>query len=1087
MYKISIAKFLLTMKLTVILLLVVLLQVKASIYAQKVSISVKNASIEEILNGIKSQTNYDFLYNDDVLKTTKPISLNIVNVPLKDALNLCFKGLEIDFTIIKTTVLLKIKDKPIVVPIPVSGKVVNEKGLPVSGVSIKIKGTTSGTLTNENGEYRINVPDKSAILIFSSIGFITVEKQVLDGGKLNVILKDDNQDLNEIVVVGYGTVKKKDLTGAVASLDNTKQENLPNTNITQALRGTLAGVSIVAGGNAGSGSGINVRGTNSISANGQALIVVDGIIFNGALGDLNPSDIATVDVLKDASSAAIFGAKSSNGVVLITTKRGTTAKPSIQFNSYYGLQSFLMTQDLETPDQYIAKKLNYQKTLAFRGVAPDPVLSDPARYLNPDEMDNYNNRVTTDAFKLIAQTAPIQEYNLSIGANTNKTNYFISGSWTDQKGRVQGDGFKRASVRLKLETQITDWLKFGTNSTLSYVDVSNSPANLASAFAMSPYAHYYLDDAKTILDPNPMTDGLVSNPLLPLLNQVINTRRDLSGIFYGEINAPFLPGLTYRFTYSNNIITSKNYAFTPSFNAGGLNRISSLNNNLSETQDMHLENLLKYNRTFSKDHNIDVTLLYDYNSANNNSLTAAANDFPSEALTYYGLSTGLNQANGAGFSDYHAIAMMARINYKYKDKYLLTLTDRRDGASLFSKNNKYAYFPSAALGWLISEESFMKKFSMINFLKLRVSYGANGNQAINRYQSLSKFDNVAGYSYLFDGVTAVGIAQTSLGNPDLKWESTYASNFGLDYEILNNRIRGSIDVYHAVTKDLLLARNIPTLNGFSSILSNLGQINNTGVEFAIHTINVQNDNFEWTTGFNIAHNRNKIVHLYGKRDASGKELDDITNGWFIGKSLDAYYNYITDGIWQIGDDIPTGFRPGDFKIKDLNGDGKITPDADRTIIGYNRPDFTYGFTSNFRYKQFNLYTQISGSYGGLRNNSDILNPNIQFISRVRGQNIDWWNPENQSATHPSMDYQNSFSVNFLESFSYLRIQDISLSYDFTKPVLTKLHMDKLQVYASAKNPFLFSNWSGWDPETTGSGRSQYPTMKSFTIGVRLGL
>ena len=1068
-----------------------------------VTLNLKEVSLKTALNQIENKAKIRFAYNRDLLPLSSPVTHSFKNEKLSLVLEKLLLPLGIGYQVMGEQILLsKSKannrgqtraDLPTVTApekadLPVKGRVSgsdNNEGLP--GVSVVVKGTSAGTITDVNGAFELTVPNDQSILVFSYVGYIPQEIVVNNSSNLNVKLVADTKALEEVVVIGYGTQKKRDLTGAVSSIDNTKNETLPNTNVIQALRGTVPGVSISAGGNAGSGNEISIRGQNSLTANNAALIVVDGIIYSGQLGNLNPNDIASIDVLKDASSAAIFGAKAANGVILITTKKGTTEKPTIQFNSYAGTQNFLMSMDLETPEQYIQKRLNYQKTLAYRGVAPQPNLSNPAQYLNADEIENFENGRTTDAIERISQPAPIQSYNLNIGAKTARTSYYVAGSWTDQQGKVIGDQFKRASLRLNLETSITDWLKFGTNSSFAFVDVSNSPANLNAAFQLSPFARWYLDSAQTILNPIPMTDGLVSNPLLPTLNHLTNQRKDLFGIFYGEVNVPFIPGLSYRFTYSNNIISRKEFNFTPSFNAGGLNRVSSASDMTAESQDMYIENLVKYNRTFGTQHNIDATFLYNYNYAYENVVTASANTFPTDVLTYYSLSLGENQISNASYSDYRAIAMMARINYKFKDRYLLTLTGRRDGASVFSANNKFAFFPSMALGWVISDESFLKNVRAIDFLKVRFSYGVNGNQGINRYQSLSRIEPSTANNYIFGGATAYGIAKTSMGNEDLKWESTYAANLGIDFELLKNRISGNLNFYNSDTKDLLVSRTIPTLNGFSNVLSNLGAVNNKGIEVVVNTVNIRKNDFEWTTSANIARNVNKITKLYGNKDASGREMDDISNGWFIGKSVGAYYNYEVDGVWQIGDEIPTGFRAGDYKLKDLNGDGKISPDADRSIIGYNVPKFTYGISTNFRYKGIGLYVQFSGMAGGMRNNAAIYNPASSFTYRVRDKHINWWTPENPSNEFTSMDYQNSFGIAWLQSTSFLRIQDVSLSYEFGKSILGSLKMSRLQFYVSAKNPVLYSKWGGWDPETTGSGRGQYPTMKSFTAGINLGL
>lgn len=1078
------------MKLTAILLFIVCVTFGNSFSQVRLTVRFENADIRNVIQTIEEKTEYVFLYKDQIFDFSQKVSADFSDAKFEDVLKKFCDQVGVSYEVRDRQIILKEREfKPLneaqQQKKEITGTAKDKNGIPLPGVTFMVKGTTMGTVTDSDGNFMLSIPVDAKILVCSFVGMKTQEIPLIGKTAIHVIMEDETIGLEEVIAVGYGTMKKSDLTGVVTRIDNTKNESLSNTNVIQALRGSIPGISISAGGNAGAGSEISVRGENSISGGNSALIVVDGIIYNGQIGNLNPNDIASIDVLRDASSAAIFGSKAANGVILITTKKGSTDKPTVQVNSYVGLQDILMTQDFETPEEYVQKRINYQKTLAFRGVAPQPDISNPVMYLNDAEVENYKNGITVDAFDKISRVAPIQNYNMSVSASNNNTNYFISGSWTDQKGVVIGDQFKRASIRINLETSITDWLKIGTNSSFSFVDTSDSPASLYHAFQLSPYSTWYLDEAQTILNPLPMTDGLVSNPLLPTLNKLDRNRKDLFCIAYSEVKLPFVKGLTYRFTYSNNLGSAKNYSFIPSFNAGGLNRVASSSSLLSETQEMNLENLLKYNTTIKEDHTIDATLLYSYNYAEYNELLANANTFPTDILDFYSLSLGANQTTDASYNDYHAIAMMARLNYRYKGKYLFTATGRRDGASVFSTNHKFAFFPSLALGWIISEESFMKNIDWINFMKLRASYGANGNQAIAKYQSLSTIQ--PGYNYLLGGNTAFGIAKTAMGNPDLKWESTYATNYGVDFELLKNRVSGNINYYDSDTKDLLLARNIPTLNGFSSILSNLGQVNNKGVEITVNTVNVKNKDFEWSTGFNFTTNKNTIEKLYGETDENGKELDDISNGWFIGKSLGAYYNYETNGIWQIGDAIPTGFRAGDFKIVDQNNDGIISPDKDRKIIGYNRPDWTFGFNTTLNYKGFTFYMLVNGSVGGVRDNAGMYDPSSVFNYRVRDQYIKWWTPEEQSTSVPSMDYQDSYSLNWLESTTFVRLQDVSLSYDFGKPVLERLKFGSLQLYISSKNPFLWSKWGGWDPETTGSGRGQYPTMKSVIAGVKFTL
>ncbi|MGF7077680.1 SusC/RagA family TonB-linked outer membrane protein [Mucilaginibacter sp. UYCu711] len=985
---------------------------------------------------------------------------------------------------------------------PIKGIVVDSgNSQPLPGVIVLIKGSSQGaTQTDIDGRYSINAPSNS-VLIFKYLGFKETEINVESRTMIDVKLESSSTTLDQVVVVGYGTTTKRDLTGAIARIDNTKLETLPNTNVTQALRGGTAGVTITATGRAGSGSAVQIRGgSRSIAANNNALIVVDGIIFRGALNDLNPNDISSFEILKDASSAAIFGSQAANGVVLITTKKGKGEKPVVQFNSYAGTQSFVKNQELENAGQYRQKMFNSAKTIYYRtttgqipGVARQPVFEDVSTYfLNPVEISQFNKGISRDAIDEISQPAPLSSYNMSVSAATDKTKYFISGEYTSQKGVVIGDQFKRASGRVNLETTITDWLKIGTNSFFAYTNNSGNPADMEIASLLSPYSKYYLDNYPTALKPNPMDDGYLSNPLFPTLNRSKIDRYNLFAIAYADVKIPFIEGLTYRFNYSNNIRWDRDFNFVPSYKilGAGLFREASASQTLGTTTDMYLENLVKYNRSFGK-HNFDVTLLYNYNAATSNSTKASANTFPNDALTYYSLELGRAQTASASYNDYHSISSMARLAYKFNNRYLITGTFRRDGASVFGANNKYATFPSVAVSWIASEDAFFKKLSFINFLKLRASYGANGNQ-IGRYSTLSPISPSSAYNYIFGDATAgaIGIGTTTLGNDNLRWELTYSTNIGLDFEILQGRVTGALEYYNSNSSDLLLPRTIPALNGFPSQLQNIGKVNNNGIEITLNSTNIKSGNVLWTTGFNFSANKNKIVALQGiDNNHDGIEDDDIASTRFIGKPLSAIYGYEIYGVWQ-KDEVAAAkvfnARPGDVKIRDVNGDGKITPADDRKILGYDRPDFLYGFNTTISYKGLSLYTLLTGSVGGERSNNSILDPSSKFTYKVRGTNIDWWTPDNPSTTHPSIDYGNALGVTFIENTSFLRVQDISLSYNFNKKLLDKWKLGSLRVYVSAKNPVMFTKWSGWDPEVS-SGYGQFPLMRSVIAGLSVSL
>ncbi len=988
-----------------------------------------------------------------------------------------------------------------------AGKILNAENKPISGASIQVKNTPIIAKSTDDGSYNLKAPT-GAVLVIAASGYnpkeinisdvealkevrlsttATSQSAAIDTNKLATPITD--QKLNEVVITGFGSSRKRDVTGALTRVDNTKLQDLPNTNPVQALRGTVAGLRAVPEPRPGAGASIQIRGQNSITASNNALIVVDGVIFGDDISKINPNDIESYDVLKDASSAAIYGARGANGVVIITTKRGKTKKAAIQFNAYAGAQDFDNNQQMESPQQYIEKVLNYNETLRFRGNNSITVdRNDPqriAQFLNEGERQNYLNGNATDGYEVISQNAPIQNYELNVSAATDKFNYYLSGAYTDQQGVVINDQFKRASVRLNLEANVSSWLKLGTNSNYSFRDYSGIKANLLDAFKISPYAPYYVDEAQTVLKFRPLAPDLLGNPLFPTRASDINQQNSLFALLYAEADIPFIKGLSYRLNYSNNIGWNTNYFFSPSYKVPSEGIVIEANavDRQEDTREMYLENILKYNRIFKK-HDVDVTLLFNYNKASSNGVRAEGNTFPSDDLGFYSLSLAENKQTIAFRNEYAGTALMARLNYKYNNKYLLTLTARQDGASVFGPDNKYGFFPSAALGWIVSEEKFFKKNKYVNFLKFRASYGIAGNQAITRYGSLSKIVNIDNYIYGDASETAFGLGATSLGNPSLKWETTRSLNLGSDFQLFNNVLTGNIDYYISTTEDLLLNAAIPSVNGFNNFLTNVGELQNRGLEITLNSTNINTPNFQWVTGLNVFYNKNKVVKLYGfDLDNNGVEDDDITNSLFIGQALGAVYDYTLNGVYQIGDNIPQGFRAGDFRITDLNGDNAITP-ADRSITGFNQPDYTFGFNTTLTYKNFTLYALASAQLGGERDNV-VINPTANNLPRNRYVVRNWWTPNNPTNADPSIDYQNTYGHRYLESTDFLRIQDVTLSYRFGEKVTEKLKIGALRIYVSAKNLALFTNWSGWDPEQEVVGASTYPQFRTITGGLNL--
>ncbi|GAB2578509.1 SusC/RagA family TonB-linked outer membrane protein [Spirosoma areae] len=972
----------------------------------------------------------------------------------------------------------------------ISGTVTDEKGGGLPGVSVVIKGTQRGTTTDPDGKYKLTTPNDVPItLTFSFVGYASQEVVVGNRSTLNISLVPDKKSLDEVVVIGYGTQSKRNVTGSVAKVDLKQLVNTPNTNISQALRGRVAGVQFTDNGRPGQGGSILVRGQRSISANNNPLIVVDGIFFNGSLADINPNDIESMEVLKDASAAAIYGSRAANGVILITSKKGTTDKPTIRVNSYYGVSDWSYKMKLLSPERYI------QKTLDFRsqtGLDADPAKIES--YLALSEAENYKNGRTIDPWDEVSQDAGIQSYDVSISGRSGRTNYYLSAGLVDEKGLIYNDNSKRTSFRANVENQITDWLKIGINSTYINRNLSGQEASLYNAYFTSPYGKLYYDDAKTQPTQFPVPeDQLIGNPMAGLLNKNEEINQNLFTNFFALVQVPFLEGLSYRLNVSPNLRWSRNYNFNrQDVNRPAVNTTSASKMNRQD-YDWVLENILTYDKQINENHGFDVTLLYGRNHAGWESTTASASPLANDALGWNNLNLGQVQVTRSDGAAQDGVSSMARFNYRFKNRYLATFTARRDGSSVFAANNKYATFPSGALAWIVSDEPFMKRISALNLLKLRLSYGTVGNQAISPYQSLA-LSTTNQYVFGDGGSTATGIFTSSMANNDLKWETTVSANVALDFELFKGRIGGTVEYYNMDTRDLILRRALPTNTGFTSILSNLGATNNKGIELTLNTVNLQQGKFEWSSNLIFSANKNKIVHIYNSdTNGDGREDDDLGNRWFIGQPVSVLYDYSFDGIYQQGDNLPTGYKPGWVRVKDLNGDGKFDAANDRSVIGQLQPNLRWGITNVFRYGNLSLSVFINAMQGWMQSLSilDIRNaPTGAGNYPERPANMidaGWWTPENQSATRPGMSYTNPLGHNYYMSRDFIRIQDVSLSYEFPKTVLSRLKIGSLRAYASGRNLATFTKWLGPDPES-GYNRQDspfYPTPRTVTLGLNL--
>ncbi|MGO4875650.1 SusC/RagA family TonB-linked outer membrane protein [Pedobacter psychrotolerans] len=970
----------------------------------------------------------------------------------------------------------------------ISGVILDVKGMPIPGATIKNEKTAKVAISDGNGRYKIAAL-KGETLVVSFVGYAPKTVVLDNQTQLNFSLTEESdKTLNEVVVVGYGTQKRSDVTGSVVSVPKSRLSQLPVTNILQSIQGAVAGVNITSSSSVpGSQPTALVRGQNSITAGTSPYVVVDGVPLTktgGSLNDINPNDIASVEILKDASATAIYGTNGSNGVILITTKRGTTGKPVIRYNGYAGIDNIAHILEPRSGAEYVQKYADFLKQTNQTQTRPVP---------NLGELAAYNAGTTTDWVDEATQQGVIQDHNVSISGGTPDVKYFISGDYLDQKGVIKGYQFNRIGLRSNLDLNVTSFLTVGTSLFLTSNNFDGGRANLLLATAMSPYGQEY--NANGTYKIFPMEPELLyTNPLLGLKTTKISRTTNINGNGYAEIKFPgVLTGLKFRL--------NAGYTYFPERRGSYVGRLANDNNGTASsfnasTNSYTIENILTYSKDIKK-HHVDFTALYSAQERKYNSTTAGAVGFINDELGLDNIGAGATQTSGSYRDRYGLNSQMGRLFYSYNSRYLLTLTARRDGSSVFGVNTtKYGVFPSAALGWNVINESFMKDIKAISNLKLRLSYGKTGNEAVGVYNTITTEGSVRSP---FNGISTIGVIPNNLGNILLQWETTKTANVGLDFGLFNNRITGSVEAYQNKTSGLLLNRSLPIITGYSRVLENIGKTTNNGLELTLNTQNFAGKNFRWETMVVFATNKNKINDLYG----DGK--DDLGNRWFIGQPINVVYDYKMTGVWQTGEDVskqdPTA-KPGSLKFADLNGDGKITAD-DRTILGQTAPKWTGGITNTFHYKNINLSVFIQTAQGMTRNNPD-LTYGDETGRRNTPAEVGYWTPENQSQTRPALSYNNTLGYEYASDASYTRIKDVTLSYVFAQRLLDKLHLGSLTIYASGRNLATFTNWIGWDPEQTTYGRgtgnsnanqqafaadwtNNYPVTRTFVLGLNVSL
>lgn len=1003
----------------------------------------------------------------------------------------------------------------------INGHIVNENGEPIIGANVLVKGTTNGTITDLDGNFLLKGVTNNATLSISYVGYTTQEVALAGKISVKITLKEDTKSLDEVVVVGYGVQKKSDVTGAMASIGAKQITAMPLTagNITNALQGRTAGVDVTSNERPGEVGSVRIRGERSLSATNTPLYVVDGIPLQGlGIENLNPQDVESMDVLKDASATAIYGSRGANGVVLITTKRGKSGKFSL---NYAGTISFEKMHD-RTEMMNAGEWIDYSRRAKAKqgtygtvaGGTPDnPTYADDAYVYGGDTYSfanfakgwnssqtvwNGDDVPTTDWTSYGLQTALTHEHTISASGGTEKMQAYASLGYINQEGTQPGQRYQRYTGKVSVDITPKDWFKMGGTITGSYHDQdygynfrksATGASNIYFALqSMLPWTVPYDDNGDYIRLPG--ADVNIINPIKETnlcKNQRESTR--LFASFYGELNIGKvwkpLDGLRYRIQFGPDLYYYRNGIFddAESINGDG-NNVAQYNTH--NKRSWTLDNLLYYDKTFAKKHTIGITLLqtssaYHYENSNMKAVGTAT----SEELWNNLSSVDELSSFDTGLTETQMMSFMARANYSFKDRYLLTLSGRWDGASQLAEGNKWNFFPSMALGWRMEQESFIKELPWINQLKLRLGIGTTGNSSVDAYatkgsitQNYYEFGSDAQLGYISSDPSAAD--PISMANEGLSWEKTTQYNLGVDFSFLHNRIGGSVDVYYSRTKDLLMKQAIPSVSGYTKTWANVGETENKGLDLQLNTVNIETKNFQWSSTITFSIDKNKIKKL-----ASGVS-QDLSNSWIVGEPIGIYYDYVYDGIWKTSEAEEAakyGRKPGEIKVKDLDDEGTINANYDRKIVGYTRPDWTGGLMNTFTYKGWELSFFLYSRWGFT------LNTGAETLAgRFAQRKVDYWiegvnedakyyqpgvNGESGDTYKNSMNYQDG---------SFIKLRNISLGYTFDQKLVKKWGMSNLKVYAQCLNPGLIYSACDWiDPDLGGSTFN-----RSFVFGLNIG-
>ena len=990
----------------------------------------------------------------------------------------------------------------------ISGTVTDgESGEELPGVNVVVKGTTTGTITSIDGKYNLSVPADAETLVFSSVGFTSEDVAINNQSTIDMVMMPDIQSLSEVVVVGYGTQDKRDVTAAIASLDEQAIQRIPTASPVEAMQGQVAGVDILqGGGRPGQNSSVRIRGRRSLTAGNEPLYVVDGIPLTGGGGisDINPNDITSLEVLKDAAATSIYGSRGANGVILVTTRRGQAGETVVSYDGFYGITEVLNKVDMMNGAEFAQLRRESRRIdpetgqVAWDGVIPD----DNLVFDDPVEIESIEQGRSTDWQDLVLQQGYRTNHQLGVRGGSEKTQFNVSLNYFDEEGIIPGQDFQRITGRVNLDHRLNDVFKVGM-STLITNTIQNwgSGAAWGEALAVVPLGVPFDENGDPIFLPT--NDGIRTNPLSELVDGAYVDERRFTRLFSSlYLEANILEGLQYKLNFGPDIRFEREGQFRGSrtnANRGGPGDARIINRaNTGYT----LENLLTYSKDLGELHSIKLTALQSIQSFRTERHESNVANLPYESQEFYNIETAEVKGDlESRLEEWTLASWMGRINYELADRYLFQVSVRADGSSRLAPGNKWTLFPGASVGWRVIDEPFMSNVGVLSELKLRASYGSVGNTSIDPYQTQGGLERRV---YAWDESPAFGFGLNQIPNDQLGWEISSTINVGADFGLFGGRLSGSVEWYQTNTTDLLLERKLPLTSGYEEVLQNIGETQTTGVELGISAVPIATDGgFNWNIDFNISHYNEEIVSL-GRLDEEGNEASDVGNAWFIGQPIKVYYDYEKIGIYQADEvDLANDLEnkvPGEIKLADTDGNGRVEPD-DRVVLGTDIPDVLGGITNNFSYKGFDFSFFFYYRLGQMVR-SRFHDDNNTLFARYNNLDVDYWTIDNPTNAfpRPNQNQERPRDGSTLTYFdgSYVKLRNVTLGYNFPASIIEPIGLNNLRIYASAQNPWFWSRFETFDPEVedrtneddgdprqTQVGSGVIPSSRIFLLGINI--